>query len=322
MKAFAFPSIHEQPNSVGNLAARILEWIWLKGLERVTRFRWVDHLYSYIAFWLVTGRVPNPRRPTTFTDHLLHMKLSAELGNPLRVYVTDKEHAKTYISSVLGEEYTIPTYAVLTTETAVDEYEFPPTCMIKPTHASGKWFICDSTHPVDRALLKSWLAYDHYPVHREKNYRDLEPKIIVEKLLLFAGELPLDYKIHCIRGQPKLIHVLSGTARGNVSGAVYSTNWEKLPASIKIPGDLDVARPKNLDAIVSVAARLSAEFSYVRVDLYSDGESIYVGELTNLAAAGNMRFFPAKADRLAGIFFRNPSADPMDVLAPLLEARH
>jgi hypothetical protein len=302
---------------VGVLTTRMLEWIWLNALERVTRYAWVDSVYSHVAFWLVSGRVPNPHRPKTFTDHLLQMKLSAELRDPLRVYVTDKEFAKLYVTRVLGEEYTIPTYAVLRSEAALDEYEFPPTCMIKPTHGSGKRFVCDDANPVDRELLKSWLAYDHYPVHREENYRHLKPKIIVEKLLRFGGESPLDYKIHCIGGQPKFIQLLSGTLTGDISCGIFSTGWEKLPLGIKAPGDLECPRPKNLDAIVAAATRLAEGFSYVRVDLYSDGEKIYVGELTNLAAAGNMRFFPDKADQLAGTLFRDPNADPAEIFASL-----
>jgi hypothetical protein len=39
--------------------------------------------------------------------------------------------------------------------------------------------------------------------------------------------------------------------------------------------------------MLSVAAHLSAEFNFIRVDLYSNGHQIYAGELTN--CHGNAR---------------------------------
>ena len=296
------------------LAGEILERVWLSGLEPLTRFRWVDVVYTYVAFWFVLGRFPNTRRPMRFTDHLISLKLSSELGSPLRIHVTDKEHAKAYISDKLGNNYAVPTYAVLTSKRELEEYEFPQNCMIKPTHASGKRLMRVNGDPVDRDMLSSWLLHSHYGAHREENYRNLQPKIIVEQLLLFDGKLPLDYKIHCVFGRPKLIQVMSGVLNGRISSAIYSAAWEKLPIGIRVPAGLEVARPRNLEAIVKAAECLSKEFSYIRVDLYTDGERLYVGELTNLPAAGNMRFFPQDADRLAGVFFREPDADPVKVL--------
>ena len=59
--------------------------------------------------------------------------------------------------------------------------------------------------------------------------------------------------------------------------------------------DRKIVKPNNLDEMLSVASALSHHFSLIRVDLYSDGNQLYVGELTNLHenACGN---FSSSAD--------------------------
>ena len=48
-----------------------------------------------------------------------------------------------------------------------------------------------------------------------------------------------------------------------------------------------------------VAEKLSAYFGLVRVDLYSDGETCMVGEITNCAGNAGARFFPRSGERRA-----------------------
>ena len=42
-----------------------------------------------------------------------------------------------------------------------------------------------------------------------------------------------------------------------------------------------IQRPKNLNEMIVVAEKLCQEFEFIRVDLYSDDQQIFVGELTN-----------------------------------------
>ncbi len=48
--------------------------------------------------------------------------------------------------------------------------------------------------------------------------------------------------------------------------------------------------------MLDVAAKLAAQFPFVRVDLYSIGNRIYFGELTFTPGSGLVRFNPKSAD--------------------------
>ena len=63
--------------------------------------------------------------------------------DPLIQYVTDKEYAKQYVSSVVGSNYTTETYRILRNKEELKTYvpdRFP--CILKPTHSSGQAVIC------------------------------------------------------------------------------------------------------------------------------------------------------------------------------------
>ena len=64
--------------------------------------------------------------------------------------------------------------------------------------------------------------------------------------------------------------------------ALYDKEWKKFDFSIGYPfNPTDISKPRNLQEMITVAERLSAEFDYLRVDLYSNDDDIKVGELTN-----------------------------------------
>ena len=296
---------------------RALDFAWRNGLERLTRYRWGDRMYGAVAFWLARGTFPS-RRPRTCCEHVVRLKMSSEILDPLRQLVTDKEYVRDYITALMGKDYVVPAIAFLRSPAEVEAYEFPARCVIKPTHSSGRYILRrHAFDPVDRETIRNWFAHDYYPVAREANYRHLRPKVIVEEVLSFGRKLPDDYKIHCFSGRPRLIHVLSNRFLGKPTGSIYSPFWERLPFIINAPPGPDVLRPRNLERIVEIAARLSAPFSYVRVDLYTDGQRVYVGELTNIPGGGLMRFDPPEADALTGAFFADPDLEPRKVYAPL-----
>ena len=47
-----------------------------------------------------------------FNDVIYRMKISDEILDPLRIFVTDKEYAKIYTKSIIGEEFTVPTIKI------------------------------------------------------------------------------------------------------------------------------------------------------------------------------------------------------------------
>ncbi|MBN1461498.1 MAG: hypothetical protein JXA57_18370, partial [Armatimonadetes bacterium] len=130
-----------------------------------------DRLYALAWFCHRHHRLP---RHFLYNDRLFWMRWRGVLLDPLRQFTTDKLLAKEFIRARMGEEYVIPTLAVLETEEQIRHYIFPQHCVVKPTHGSGAVVFCRDG-VVDRDLLVSWLRMDHYRGTREQNYAFLRP---------------------------------------------------------------------------------------------------------------------------------------------------
>ena len=190
---------------------------------------WGDYVYTLISYVFRLRRIPRITNPRLFNDHLLRLKLSRALSDPLRQFITDKEYVKQYIRGSVGEEYTLTTFAVLRTDVEIDRFTVDHVpCVIKPTHLSGSsiLFCFDRDVRIDRHKMKQWLRCDYYRRSREINYRYLQPKVIVEEFFSTDGRtVPQDYKFFCFRGVPKLIQVDSNRFTAHTRN-FYDTGME------------------------------------------------------------------------------------------------
>lgn len=281
--------------------ARVL----LRFLRRsVPRNRVGDYLFSLTLFIMTFHRIPT-RSSGLFNDRMFFLKVSHELSDPLRVFVSDKEYVKMYVEATVGSKYNVPTIAVLRSEKEVDFFIFPAVCCVKATHLSNKvMFITD--RDVDRDQIKAWMRLNYYDAAREVNYKKLKGKIIVEPLI-FGQQGPTDYKLHCYRGAVKVIAATEGRYGGNMNPrrVYYSRDWGRYSFSTDLPPfDGEMTRPDNLEEMISVAEALSIIFDYIRVDMYSDGKRCFVGELTNLNGGGLKKFVPPDAEeKYSHLFF-------------------
>lgn len=255
-----------------------------------------DKIIAYKRFIRIHKRIP--RNSLLFNDVLFKIKIGNEIINPLRVFVSDKEFVKIYIKSIVGNNYNVPTIKILHSCDEVDAFIFPENCCIKSTHGSGQVIFRKNNGSVDYSKVKSWLGINYYKKSRERNYKTLTPKIIVEPLIFSDSNLT-DYRFFCFKGEVKVVTLDIGKYSG-YRRAFYDLNWNELPFSLGYPkAENKINRPKNLDEMISVAQRLSVNFNFVRVDIYSNGENCYVGELTNCHASAGQQFIPVSAEKIA-----------------------
>jgi hypothetical protein len=168
-----------------------------------------------------------------------------------------------------------------------------------------------SKYSFDRlqGLAAKWVSTDFYKVCRERHYKNIEPRIFFEKLLVDKnGQIPADYKVHCFRlkDEPPVMYTVQISDRfgPRPRASVYDADWNLLDIRI---GNYEQSstpepRPENLDAVLDAAAKLSREFDYVRVDLYAPDNTVYFGELTFTPGAGVVPMFPDCADFAWGEF--------------------
>lgn len=263
-------------------------------LRRLPRGAFWDQLYAKMLFRLAQGRNPKPDAPL-FNDHLYKLKVSGELDEPWRVFVTDKEFVKQFVKETIGDEYNVPTIAVLNTPDEVRRYSFPERCCIKATHGSGQTVIRKGGEPIDIEKVVGWFSHCHYRATAERNYRTLQHKVIVEPLIFDSATVE-DYKIFCVGGAPKLVQV-DVDRHTNHTRKLYTCDWVDTGCSIGFPMyPGDVPRPRNLDHMLKLAGALSRKFSSIRVDLYTDSDRVYVGELTNCHGGATERFNPPEGE--------------------------
>jgi hypothetical protein len=277
-----------------------LSWLSDKTLARMRRHlphtRFFDNLYHRTLFLLKHGRLP--KKQLLWNDVWFQIKTSGEIENPLRVYVSDKEHVKDYVRQTVGDQYNVPTIAVLRSPAEVDTFDFPARCAIKPTHASTQVCLRSNGEPIDRERIKKWFSLNYYHSGRERNYRSLRPKVIVEPLIFDTTNVE-DYKIFCWHGVPKFVMV-DIDRHTNHMRKLFDTQWNEQDFSMTYPRAPGVLpKPATLDDMLRVARALSAPFSFVRIDLYTDGQRVLVGEVTNCSANASAPFLPPSAEKFA-----------------------
>jgi hypothetical protein len=273
---------------------RLLGRFWREVNTLVPKTQTGDRLITWLRFLSVHRRLPR-RDSGLFNDRLYFIKTSGALLDPLRVLTSDKELVKLYVKAVLGDAYNVPTLAVLRTLDECRRHAFPARCVVKATHCSGATLLRHDGEAIDFDRIAGWFDVNYYEGGRESNYRQLRPKVIVEPYV-FGDDNPNDYKFFCVNGQPRIVQVDSDRHVRHTR-TLFDTRWKPLPVDYKYPRGQAPARPVNLDAMLEAAARLSEPFDFVRVDLYSDGRELRVGELTHCPESGRGVFHPRGSER-------------------------
>lgn len=161
-------------------------------------------------------RFPNFEKPETFNEKLCWLILNNR--NPLYNLMVDKYEAKQYVNNVLTQsgclyDCIIPTYGIYEKFEDIDFVTLPDQFVIKTTHDSGCVTVVIDKSQLDIDSLKTKinksLQYNYYWFSREWVYKDVQPRIIIEKLLVAgdkSGDLK-DYKVFCFNGQPEYVKV-------------------------------------------------------------------------------------------------------------------
>ena len=117
-----------------------------------------------------------------------------------------------------------------------------------------------------------------------------------------SGQELKDYKIFCFQGTPRYIQLDYGRFT-NHGRNYYDTSWKFLSFMTKtFPFDQNrfVTPPPQLSCILALAAQLSQDIPFARVDFYSVKGKIYFGEMTFYPGSGFEEFTPAQWDKTFG----------------------
>ena len=271
-----------------------------------------DSLVVRLQYYASLGRWPNIKKPVRYTEKLQWYKLNYRV--PLMTQCADKYRVRDYLIERGYEQYLPMLYQVCDSAGEIDFEKLPNAFAIKCNNGSGtNIFVSDKANADIASIIveaKKWNKVNTISVGREWAYVNIEPKIVVEELLVSKDGTQTtdlnDYKIMCFNGKPKVIWVDVDRHIAHKRN-FYDLDWNQLDVVSDCPlTDYPIPKPYGLDQMIKISETIAQDFPFVRVDFYSLNSKVYIGELTFYPWSGCVQYSPDSFDFELGSYFELP----------------
>lgn len=283
------------------IKSRILDFLVKNSKDGKIAF-WISYVHNRL-------RIPDFDNPKDLSEIWIKRVLDGKINDLF--YLADKYAVRDYVkqkglSNILTEE--------LGVYSSADEIDFdllPGKFALKANFGAGFNIICTDKSKLDyittRKIVDSWLKTGTYN-QIERHYALIPKKIICEEFIEDGtGGFPVDYKFMCINGKVHCILACSGRENEHADYLPYSIDWiplydyyKSFPKNIKI-----LNKPSNLSEMIVAAEILAKDIDLVRVDLYSNGNRIWFGEITLTPSGCIFHRWSNKAMDEMGIIYLN-----------------
>lgn len=265
-------------------------------------------MYVSYKYKKIMGKKCNLKNPRTYTEKIQWSKINR--NDPMISRLSDKVAVRSWVKEKIGAEYLIPIIGKAYSSACDIDYDsLPDSFVIKANHGSGLNIVVDDKKEISFDDIKdkanSWLNQNFAYNSFEMQYKDIMPKIYIEKNLLENGEIDLpDYKFFCFNGKVFCSYTMTNYVHDHSKGKLgffdrdynlmpyYRTDYEPIRKQLN--------KPTNYEKMVEIAEKLSEGFSHVRVDLYNIKGKIYFGEMTFSTSSGYCKFEPEEFDLILG----------------------
>ena len=277
-----------------------------EGYRFLKYYRFGEIAYLKKRFFNMQGYPLDIKNPKSLNEKLQWLKIYDR--RPIYTIFADKYAVREWVKENIGEEVLIPLLYETKNPNNIKPENLPDEPFIlKANHDSGSFLIVRDKSKIDwkkvRIDCKWWLSKNYYWIDREWQYKEIEPRIIVEQLLVDKnGKIPNDYKVHCINGEVVFIYVAvdrEGVNKRNI----YDKHWKPFPISwankFKDASTLrgsEIDPPKSLDRMIKISLEVAKLFAYVRVDFYDVDGQLYFGEITQCHGGGFDQMRPIEWD--------------------------
>ena len=248
--------------------------------------------FSYIAmhYERYYKKKMNLENPTTLYEKIFWMEYYSDTSEWTRL--TDKVAVRDYVKECGLENILNEVYAVYETVPEKNTlFKNLPNAFVLKTNNSGGGsaiLVRDKNHCNKCRIIKNITKYfnDDYGARAaQPHYSSIEPKIVVEKLLINEQEPKkslTDYKFFCFNGVPKCVNAIEdrNLKFHTANDQYFDMNWKRIclnDVDSEIP---DIQQPSSFEEMIRIAKILSAPFPFVRVDLYEVDHQPIFGELT------------------------------------------
>lgn len=270
----------------------------------------LDVVQAARSYREVHGVFPNLFFPSTFNEKVMARGLFDT--RPILRQFADKFAVRDYVSKRLGEDFLPELYCVTRSPRDIPFNRLPGSFVAKPTHGAGWVRLVRDKNTLDRAELVRqcdyWLTQNFYKQHRERVYKDIVPRILIEELIDDGGPAaPTDYKFMVFHGRVEMVCIIVDRF-ANTRGYFLDRDWNMLEAGLvnkaaSIKAELPSkcpSRPPHFEEMIRAAEILAKDVDFVRVDFYDTPKKIYFGELTTTPGAGLASYQPADFDAELG----------------------
>lgn len=251
-------------------------------------------------------------RPKDLNEKINWLKYNSDTS--LWTLCADKYRVRDYIHEKGLDGTLVKLYGVWERAEDVDWDALPDSFVLKTNNGSGDILVCKdkSKLNVEETVRKyaSLLSKSFSDTNGEPHYAAMKPCLIAEELLdsskqQIETDTLIDYKIWCFNGKPHHVWACYNRHQGSVEVTTYDLNWNRhdgcsIFTSHYKQAKSDLPKPVSLEAMLSIASKLSQGIPQVRVDLYEVDGKPYFGEMTFTSAGGFMNFYTPKFLREMG----------------------
>lgn len=269
---------------------------------------WVpDSIMLPLQYRIKLGRWCSLKNPQRWTEKLQVYKMFYR--NPVLHQCVDKYEVRKFVESKGCAVNLVKLYGVWDHASEIDFTKLPSSFVLKTTNGGGGEDVVlvrdkNQTDRLEKVKFLDAKRVKEVNGGREWAYTGIKkPRIIAEELLINTENPDAgveDFKILCFHGEPHYIIVDKDRFIDHKRN-FYTTEWERVSVTTDHEQfETPYPKPKNFDEMMNLARKLSADFPFVRVDLYNIEGKIYFGELTFYPWTGYVQFTPDYFDFTLG----------------------
>lgn len=256
-----------------------------------------DKAYIQTQALLRFGHTLDLKDPKTFNEKMNWLKLYDR--NPLYTKLADKYAVKDFVKEKIGEDFVVPCYGVWDHFDQIDFEMLPASFVLKCTHDSSGVVICKDKLFFDKASSKlrieRCLRKNNFYHSREWVYKGIPHKIIADMYLDDgSGHELRDYKFWCFNGEPQYMYCTNKAS--DIFENFYDMDFKPVNINHGFRRQKpEFECPKEFNLMKQLAAELSKDIPFVRVDFFYVNGHVYFGEFT-FYDWGGMRPFHSEND--------------------------
>ena len=265
--------------------------VWLKGKIKTFAVKMFGGPKSsfIISYFYHRKQLPHLRNPKNLSEILIKRVIDGEIDK--LYYLADKYLMRNYIEEKGLGRHLPKLLGVYEQAEDIDFDKLPERFALKMNFGAGMNIICTDKAKLNIAATKDqlnkWLKRKPIYSYAETHYNLIQRRIICEEFIDDGkGGFPVDYKFMCVKGEPMCCLVCVDRKKKQERYIPLSLNWNYLKDwdaqenQDNVNGNYLPHQPENFTQMLDIAKKMSTDIPFVRVDLYSNGKRIWIGELT------------------------------------------